>query len=179
MKDFSELKNKFLSSIGKAADSGKEFAGKAADSGKDFFEKAADKAKAGTRIAKLSVEIATEKENMKKAYLEIGKLYYDTHKDDPEGFFIQLCEEVALAQKNIADKEAEIEDLKGGKDDDDDVTVEFEEVVSEAENEAAEAVEDAKETFGDKVEDVVEEIKEAAEEAKEKIEDVIDEIKGE
>lgn len=122
MKDFNEIKNKLLSSIGKAA-----------DAGKDLAEKAADKAKAGTRIAKLSVEIATEKENMKKAYIEIGKLYYDTHKDDPEGFFIQLCDEVALAQKNIADKEAEIEELKADAENTADVEVEFEEVVAEEE----------------------------------------------
>ncbi len=101
MKDFSDIKNAVLSSIGKAADAGKGIA-----------NKAADKAKSGARIAKLTVEIAGEKENMKKAYMEIGKLYYDTHKDDPEGFFIQLCDEVALAQKSIAEKEAEIEALK-------------------------------------------------------------------
>lgn len=104
MKDFSEIKNVVLSSIGKAADAGKGIA-----------NKAADKAKSGARIAKLTVEIASEKENMKKAYMEIGKLYYDTHKDDPEGFFIQLCDEVALAQKNISDKEAEIEALKAAE----------------------------------------------------------------
>lgn len=101
MKDFSEIKNVVLSSIGKAADAGKGIA-----------NKAADKAKSGARIAKLTMEIAGEKENLKKAYTEMGKLYYDTHKDDPEGFFIQLCDEVALAQRNIAEKEAEISALK-------------------------------------------------------------------
>lgn len=142
MKDFSELKNKVLSSLGKAADMGKEIANKAVDAGKDLAENVADKAKAGTRIAKLSVEIATEKENMKKAYLEIGKLYYDTHKDDPEGFFIQLCDEITLAQKNIDEKEAEIEELKAG-DDEDAIEVEFEEVVEEEECAAAECCEGA------------------------------------
>lgn len=107
MKDFNDIKDVVLSSIGKAADAGKGIA-----------NKAADKAKSGARIAKLKVEIATEKENMKKAYTEIGKLYYDTHKDDPEGFFIQLCDEVALAQRNIADKEAEIDSLKAAEDED-------------------------------------------------------------
>ena len=72
--NFSEMKDRLLSGLGKAA-----------DAGKDIANKAADKAKAGTRIAKLTMEISSEKENMKKAYLEIGKLYYDTHKDDPEG----------------------------------------------------------------------------------------------
>lgn len=140
MKDFSELKNKLLSSIGKAADAGKEFAAKAVDAGKDLAENVADKAKAGSRIAKLSVEIATEKENMKKAYLEMGKLYYDTHKDAPEGFFIQLCDEITLAQKNIAEKEAEIEELKAG-DSEDAIEVEFEEVVAEEECAAEECCE--------------------------------------
>ena len=93
------------------------------------------------------MEIAGEKENMKKAYIEIGKLYYDTHKDDPEGFFIQLCDEVSLAQKNIADKEAEIEALKLTEDEpvaDIEIDIEFEKVVAEdeaaAEPEAVEEV---------------------------------------
>lgn len=126
MKDFSELKNKLLSSIGKAADAGKDLAGKAAD-----------KAKAGARIASLTVEIAKEKDALNKAYIEIGKLYYDTHKDDPEGFFIQLCDEVSLSLQNIAGKEAEIAEIKAaGADEPSDVEVEFEEVVSNDEDAA-------------------------------------------
>ena len=89
-------------------------------------------------------EIAAENDSMKKTYIEIGKLYYDTHKEEPEGFFIQLCEEVALAQKNIADKEAEIEALKAKGDECVDVEVEFEEIVAEEEA-AAEAPEETTE----------------------------------
>lgn len=133
MKDFNELKQKMLAKLGEAADATKDFAGKAADVTKDFANKAADKAKAGGRIAKLSMEVATEKENMKKTYIEIGKLYYDTHKDDPDGFFIQLCEEIALAEKNIAAKEAEIAELRSTENGDDSVQVEFEEVVDREE----------------------------------------------
>lgn len=136
MKDLSELKNKVLSTIGKAADAGKDIANKAADAGKDVADKVAVKAKTGTRIAKLSIDIANEKENMKKTYLEIGKLYYDTHKDDPEGFFIQLCDEVALSQKSIEEKEAEIDALRAESGEDADVEVEFENVVSGDEQDA-------------------------------------------
>jgi len=108
-KDFAEVAaDKTKDFAEKAADKTKDFAEKAADKTKDFAEKAADKAKATARIAKLNIEISSEKDNMKKTYLEIGKLYYDTHKENPEGFFIQLCEEIALAEKNIADKQAEI-----------------------------------------------------------------------
>lgn len=134
MANFDELKNKFLTSLGKAAEAGKDIAAKAADAGKDIAVKASEKAKNGTRIAKLSIDVAGEKDNMKKAYLEIGKLYYDTHKDDPEGFFIQLCEEVTLAKSNIEAMEKEIADLRGSadeaEDEDPDVTVEFESIVS-------------------------------------------------
>jgi len=122
MADINEIKQKMLAKLGKAA-----------DSAKDLADKAADKAKVGARIAKLTMEIAAENDSMKKTYIEIGKLYYDTHKEEPEGFFIQLCEEVALAQKNIADKEAEIEALKAKGDECVDVEVEFEEIVAEEE----------------------------------------------
>lgn len=133
MADFNEIKQKMLAKLGQAA-----------DSAKDLADKAADKAKVGARIAKLTMEIAGENDSLKKTYIEIGKLYYDTHKEEPEGFFIQLCEEVALAQKNIAEKEAEIEALKASGDECVDVEVEFEEIV--AEEEAAAAEETSEET---------------------------------
>ena len=120
MANFNELREKLLVKLGNAA-----------DNTKDFAEKAADKAKVSGKIAKLTMEIAGEKDSMKKTYIEIGKLYYDTHKDDPEGFFIQLCEEVSLAHQSITAKEAEIEELKTEKPGD--IEVDFEEIVSEEE----------------------------------------------
>ena len=175
MADFNSIKDKILSGLDKAIDKTVDFAGKAADEVKeaaaktagktrDMAEKAADKAKVGARIAKLNIEISSEKENMKKTYLEIGKLYYDTHKDAPEGFFIQLCEEIALAEQNIAEKEAEIESLKA--EDDGSIKVEFEEIIDE-EPEAEEKAEEVIETVGEVVEEVIETVEE-------KIEDVLE-----
>ena len=131
MFDFGNFKSKMKDSFSKAA-----------DVTKDLAEKTADKAKDASRIAKLSLEIGSEKDVIKKAYAEIGKLYYETHKDDPEGFFIQLCDEVTLALENIAAKEAEIAELKAGSgdDDDDSIVVEFEEIIEEAAEEIVEAV---------------------------------------
>ena len=127
--EINEIKDKVISSVGTAVDTGKDLAGKAVDM-----------AKAGMRIAKLNMEISTEKENLRKTYIEIGKLYYDTHKDDPEGFFIQLCDEVALSEKNIADKQVEIDELKASNPDED-VSVEFENIVADEES-AAEVAEE-------------------------------------
>ena len=173
MADFNAFKDKLLAKLGQAAEATKDIAEKVADGAKDVADKAADTAKAGSRIAKLNIEIATERDNMKKTYLEIGKLYYDTHKDDPEGFFIQLCDEVTLAEKNIAEKEAEIaqlkESLKADKDDDS-IEVEFEEIVEQEECAAdceccCEKAEEAVEEAAEAVEEIVEEVAEAVEEA--------------
>lgn len=156
MFDFNNFKSKVMDSINKAA-----------DTTKDLADKAADKAKDVSRVAKLTLEINSEKDVIRKAYSEIGKLYYETHKDSPEGFFIQLCDEVTLAQENIAAKESEISDLKtsSSDDDDDSITVEFEEVVSydEPAEDIAEAVADVAEEISEAVADVAEKISDAVE----------------
>ncbi len=168
------LKDTLLSLLGQATDGAKDFAGKAADVTRGVAGKAADKAKAGGRIAKLTVDIAREKDEMKKTFLEIGKLYYDTHKDNPDGFFTQLCEEIALAEKNVAEKEAELAELKEAFNSkaEPDVEVEFEEVVGQAEaeaegccDEAAEAVKSCCDEAGQAAEDA----KCCCEEAAEKV----------
>ncbi len=123
----------------KAAD----LAASVAEKTKDFAGLAADKARQVSRVAKLKLEIAGEKENIEKAYSEIGKLYYEAHKDAPEGFFLQLCEEISAALAAIGAKEAELAELKSeiGEDFDD---ADFETVVAETEA-AAEAPADKSE----------------------------------
>ena len=166
------LKDKLLNALGQGMDATRDIAGRAADATRGIAGVAAEKAKAGGRIAKLTMDIAREKEDMKKTFLEIGKLYYDTHKDAPEGFFSQLCEEIALAEKSVAAKQAELDELKAGftTPEDPDVEVEFEEIVGEAEaeaecccgdavDEAADAVKDAAETVVDAIADAAEEVK--------------------
>ena len=192
MADFASIKTKLLSSLDKAVSKTVDFAGKAAESTRDaaekaagatrdFAEKAADKAKAGARIAKLNVEISAEKDNMKKTFIEIGKLYYETYKDAPEGFFIQLCEEIALAEQNIDEKQAEIEDLKSN-DDDDSIEVEFEEIkeeeccCEEAEEVAEENVEVTIVESEDEVIVAVELKEEAEEVAEEAAEEAAEEV---
>ena len=143
--DFNGLKDKVLSTLGQTADNVKGFAGKAGDSAKDLAGKAADKAKMGGRIAKLTMDISSEKESIKKAYQEIGRLYCEQHKDDPEGFFAQLVGEVAVAQQTIADKEAEIAELKAqfSSKGEPEVSVEFEEIVEQEEAAAEPVAEEA------------------------------------
>ena len=123
MADFNALRDKVLVSLNTVAEKTKVVASTVADKAKDTAQ-----------IAKLNMEIASERDRIKKAYLELGKLYYDTHKDDPDGFFTQLCQEVTLSLSRVTALEDEIARLKAA--DAEDVDVEFENVVSAAEEDA-------------------------------------------
>ena len=110
--DINELKDKVLALFDQATDGAKGIASKTVSGARNIAGNVGDKAKSGGRIAKLAMETASAREEVKKTYLEIGKLYYDTHKDDPEGFFVQLFEEVRAAEEEIAAKETELAELK-------------------------------------------------------------------
>ena len=84
----------------------------AAGRAKTLASFAAKKTKNVSRIAKLNVDIAGERDIIKRNYSEIGKLYYETHREDPESFFVQLCQEIDLSYESIAGMEAEIVRLK-------------------------------------------------------------------
>lgn len=96
---------------------------------------AARKTKNTALIAKLNMNISSRRDVIKHAYGEIGKLYYETHKDAPEGFFVQLCQEIDLAMEDIAAMESEIVRLKT-EGSEQAVDADFESVVSENEAEA-------------------------------------------
>lgn len=94
----------------------------------ELKEKAVDLAQAGVakskqlgEIAKLSVNNLGEEDAIKKAYIEIGKLYYAERGMAPEAAYAALCEKITGAKKNIEDNKSRIEELKreGGITDDD------------------------------------------------------------
>ena len=89
----------------------------------EFFdtlkEKVSDLAQAGVAkskrladIAKLKAANMTEQETIKKAYLEIGKLYYAEKGSAPEGGYAAACEKITAAKANIAANNAKLEQLK-------------------------------------------------------------------
>ena len=143
-------------------------------------EKATDLAQAGVAQSKRVAEIAKlktanlgEEDNIKKAYVEIGKLYYAEKGLAPEGAYAAACEKITAAKAAIEANNDRIAELKvdnGGA-----------EVVAEAQ---AVVVDDAEVTaadFADEVKEVAGEIKEVVEDmiedVKEEVQDVINEIK--
>ena len=72
---------------------------------RDIYEQGAGKAKAYGQIAKLSLEINGDREELKRVFAEVGQLYYEQAKDAPEGFFRALFAQAEQIKANIAAKE--------------------------------------------------------------------------
>ncbi len=70
------------------------------------------KAKDLAEIAKLKVNNATEQDAIRKAYIEIGKLYFAQHADDPDPAFAALCAQIAERKEKIAYNDERITDIK-------------------------------------------------------------------
>lgn len=89
----------------------------------DFKEKVTDLAQSGVakskqlaEIAKLKTNNMGEEDTIKKAYLEIGKLYYAERGATPEGAYAAACERVTAAKAAIEannDRIAELKDQDG------------------------------------------------------------------
>lgn len=129
----SDFKKKLFDTIGSVADKTKDIASKTADVTKDLTAKAGDKAKLLQKIAKLSLDISGQKDDIRDAYYEIGKLYYAAHRDDAEEDFAFLCNGITEAMLDIEKKTEAINALKskiasGNYEDGDEIEVDFEEV---------------------------------------------------
>ena len=73
----------------------------------------AEKAKQLAEISSLNGRISTQEEIIEHAYLEIGKRYYEIHKENPDENFEEFCTLIkeALVQINVLKEE--IKKVKG------------------------------------------------------------------
>lgn len=101
MTNFDELKQKAIDAAAVLADKSIEFG-----------KTAAEKAKVIARIVKLTAEIATEKETVKKNYQEIGRIYYENHQNNVDPELVQLVSDISVSLETINSKSQEIADLK-------------------------------------------------------------------
>lgn len=124
----------------------------------NFKEKAADLAQTGVAQSKRLAEIAKlktanmgEEDTIKKAYIELGKLYYAEKGAAPDGAYAAACEKITAAKAAIETNNDRIAELKddGG----------------EEKSEVVEDIKDAVEEAAEKVEDVAEDVAEAVAEA--------------
>lgn len=130
----------------------KNIAGKVkevAESGsvRSIYEQGSERAKSYANIAKLTLELNGDTEELKRVYTEIGKLYFEENRDKPEGFFTALFAQVEEINARIHEKEDIISEFRASaeaaKRPDIDVEVgEFEEVVDSTEADGAGKSED-------------------------------------
>lgn len=99
--------------------------------GAEYANVAMDKTKDAARLAKLTIALTAEKDALKKAYIELGKSYYEEHHNDAEGLYAQLVEEVDAVNARIEEMQSEIDSLKGSFHASDDAG--FEDVVAQDE----------------------------------------------
>jgi DNA repair exonuclease SbcCD ATPase subunit len=71
--------------------------------------------KSAASVTKSNINILTEQEKQKKAYLELGKLYYRdfiTGEEPDDAEYLPLCDAITEAAKNIEALRGEVEEAK-------------------------------------------------------------------
>ena len=106
----------------------------------NFKEKATDLAQAGVAQSKRLAEIAKlktanmgEEDTLKKAYIELGKLYYAEKGAAPEAAYAASCEKITAAKAAIEANNDRIAELKSSADDEVEVVARVEPVERAAE----------------------------------------------
>ena len=80
-----------------------------------FAKFAAGKTKILAKSAKLNTEIMSEKDAVRRAQMELGKLYYETFKDEPHEPLAETCRRITNSLELIHAKREQLEALKKGE----------------------------------------------------------------
>ena len=105
----------------------------------EIYAKGIERTKNYGSMAKLTLSINSDTEELKRVYQEIGRLCYDENKDAPGGFYAPLFAQVEALNASIEAKRRDIEAIKGELDaaSQNDIEVEisdFEDVVNSTES---------------------------------------------
>ena len=106
----------------------------------EVYAQGAGRARAFGQVARLSLAINGENEELKRVYAEIGRLCFEEAKDAPAGVFAPLFEQAQKLTDGIRDKQAQIDTLRaryaaqtGGESDIDVEIGDFDDIVSATE----------------------------------------------
>jgi hypothetical protein len=78
----------------------------------DLAQAGAAKAREIAEITKLKVNNASEEDTIRKAYLELGKLYYAERAMAPEAPYAAACEKITASKEKIEYNKQKIADIK-------------------------------------------------------------------
>ena len=134
MSDYSDLIRSLKAAAGGFADIAKDLAGAAGDKARDLAGGAGEKAKALARLAKLTMELSSERDSLNEAYAEVGKLYFETaDKSDPGEMYVRAFDRVMLSLAAIERMETELTELRAALNEGAAEEADFEDVVTASE----------------------------------------------
>ena len=79
---------------------------------RDAYARGTERTKTYARIAKLTLELNREGEELRKVYTEIGRLYFEQARDSAGGFFAPLFAQASETAEKIRSLEDEIGALR-------------------------------------------------------------------
>lgn len=105
-----KAKAKDLTQVGAAK--AKDLSQVGAAKAKDLSQAGAAKAKELTEIAKLNMASSSEEDAIRKAFIELGKAYYEGHGTEPEASVAEICEKITASKAVIEENRLKIEEIK-------------------------------------------------------------------
>ena len=79
---------------------------------REIYDRGKSRAQAYARVAKLSLEINGDSEELKKVYTEIGKLYFEQTRQNPEGIFAPLFAQAEEIAARLKEKDEELSAMR-------------------------------------------------------------------
>ena len=110
--DFESVKDKAVVLAQSGVTKAKELTGTGITKAKELANAGAAKARELSEIGKLKVQNSTEQEAIRKAYSDLGKLYYAEHGSTPESAFAELCQSITDSLARISYNNERIADIK-------------------------------------------------------------------
>lgn len=134
--DYESLKDKAVVLAQSGVTKVKELTETGVAKAKEIADTGAAKAKEIAEIGKLKVNNSTEQEAIRKAYSELGKLYYAERGSAPEAAYADTCQRITDALARISYNNERIADIKAaGQISDEEIeAAEVEEVTEETES---------------------------------------------
>ena len=110
--DFESLKDKAVVAAQTGVTKAKEFTESGIAKAKELADTGVARAKELAEIGKLKVNNSAEQEAIRKAYSELGKLYYAERASAPEPAYADICQRITDAMARISYNNERIADIK-------------------------------------------------------------------
>lgn len=86
--------------------------GKATEMMQTGVDKATEMMQTGVTIAKLKTDNMAEEDAMRRAYLAIGKMYFELYGESPDPAFVVECDRIRACKRKIAENNLRLAEMK-------------------------------------------------------------------